>query len=240
MGTPPSHPALLDWLAVEFTDGGWSLKAMHRVMLTSQAYRMAALDIPASHRIDPENRLFWRMPRLRLEAEIIRDAIMATAGTLDRTVGGPSMFPYIDPDLFEKSSRRDWKGLPDSDPATWRRSLYVFSKRSIRYPMFESFDQPNLINSIDRRNRTTIAPQALILMNNPTVLFQAGKFAERVRADAGDDVERQVDQAIRLALGRPADPFELSRAAEFVRGAADGLEQFCHLLFNLNEFVYRQ
>jgi len=240
MGTPPSHPALLDWLAVEFIDGGWSLKAMHRLMLTSQAYRMAALDIPASQKVDPENRLFWRMPRVRLEAEIIRDAIMATAGTLDRTVGGPSIFPYIDPDLFEKSSRRDWKGLPDSDPATWRRSLYVFSKRSIRYPMFESFDQPNLINSIDRRNRTTIAPQALILMNNPMVLFQAGRFAGRVRAEAGDDVERQVDRAIRLALGRPADPFELSRAAEFVRGADDGLEQFCHLLFNLNEFVYRQ
>ena len=131
------------------------------------------------------NRAFWRMPRVRLEAEILRDAVLATAGTLDRTVGGESIFPYIDPDLFERSSRRDWKGLPDEDPATWRRSLYVFSKRSIRYPMFEAFDQPNLVNSTDRRNRTTIAQQALILMNNPTVLFQAGRFAARVRSDNG-------------------------------------------------------
>jgi hypothetical protein len=239
MGSLPSHPELLDWLAVELMDNGWRLKPLHRLMLTSQAYQMASLDVPANVAIDPENRYVWRMPRVRLEAEIIRDAVLAVAGTLDRTVAGPSIFPYIDPDLFEKSSRRDWRGLPDDDPATWRRSLYVFSKRSIRYPMFEAFDQPNLVNSTDRRNRTTIAPQALILMNNPMILFQAGKFAERVRAGAGDDVNAQVDLAIRLALGRPADSAERARGAAFVRASADGLTQFCHLLFNLNEFVYR-
>jgi hypothetical protein len=176
---------------------------------------------------------------VRLEAEIVRDAMLAVAGTLDRTIGGPAVFPYIDPDLFEKSSRRDWKGLPDSDPATWRRSLYVFSKRSIRYPMFEAFDQPNLVNSTDRRNRTTIAPQALILMNNPMVLFQAGRFAERLRAEAGRDVARQVDLAFSLALGRPADSVERSRGVEFIGQSDEGLTEFCHLLFNLNEFIYR-
>jgi hypothetical protein len=179
------------------------------------------------------------MPRLRLDAETVRDAVLATAGTLQRTVGGPATFPYIDPDLFEKSSRRDWKGLPDSDPATWRRSLYVFSKRSIRYPMFETFDQPNLVNSIDRRNRTTIAPQALILMNNQMVLFQAGKFAERVRREAGNDVTQQVRRAVALALGRPADAVELDKGVAFVSGSPDGLVEFCHILFNLNEFLYR-
>ena len=120
-------------------DGGWSLKHMHRLMLTSHAYRMASTDVAASVKVDPENRLVWRMLRVRLEAEIIRDAIMEVAGTLDRTIGGPSIFPYIDPDLFEESSKRNWEGLPDSDPSTWRRSIYVFSKRSIRYPMFEAF-----------------------------------------------------------------------------------------------------
>jgi len=239
MGTPPTHPELLDWLAADFMENGWRLKPLHRLMLTSQAYQMASLDVPANAAIDPENRYVWRMPRVRLEAEIIRDAVLAVAGTLDRTVGGSSIFPYIDPDLFEKSSRRDWKGLRDEDPATWRRSLYVFSKRSIRYPMFEAFDQPNLVNSTDRRNRTTIAPQALILMNNPMILFQAGKFADRVRAGAGAGVEDQVDLAIRLALGRPADAVERARGAAFVRASDDGLVQFCHLLFNLNEFVYR-
>ncbi len=239
MGEAPSHPALLDWLAVEFVERGWSMKAMHRLMLTSQAYQMASMDTHANHQIDPENRMFWRMPRVRLEAEVIRDHIMATAGTLDLTVGGPAIFPYIDPDLFEKSSSRDWRGVPDSDPSTWRRSLYVFSKRSIRYPMFETFDQPNLINSIDRRNRTTIAPQALILMNNRMVLFQAGKFAERVMKEAGTDPTRQVRHAVQLALGRPADAIELEKGAAFVAGSPDGLTEFCHILFNLNEFLYR-
>lgn len=239
MGTAPSHPELLDWLAVELMENGWRLKPLHRLMLTSQAYQMSTLDVPANVAIDPENRLQWRMPRVRLEAEIIRDSVLAVSGALDRTVGGPAIFPYIDPDLFEKSSRRDWKGLPDSDPATWRRSLYVFSKRSIRYPMFEAFDQPNLVNSIDRRNRTTIAPQALILMNNPMVLFHAEKFADRVRREAGDDPGRQVDRAIQLALGRPADAIERARGVEYLRAPDGGLVRFCHLLFNLNEFVYR-
>ncbi len=239
MGEPPSHPQLLDWLAVEFMDRGWSLKAMHRLMLTSQAYQMSSRDLPANVAVDPENRLFWRMPRLRLDAETVRDAILATAGTLRRTIGGPAIFPYIDPDLFEKSSRRDWMGLPDSDPATWRRSLYVFSKRSIHYPMFDAFDQPNLVNSTDRRNRTTIAPQALILMNNPMVLFQAGKFAERIRAEAGTDAGRQVDRAFRIALGRGPDAAERARALTFVGESPAGLEEFCHVLFNLNEFIYR-
>ena len=160
---------------------------MHRLMLTSEAYQMASRDIPANVAIDPENRLFWRMPRQRLEAEAIRDVILAVAGTLDRTLGGPNVFPYIDPDLFEASSQRNWPGKPDDDPATWRRSLYVFSKRSIRYPLFEAFDQPNLINSIDRRNRSTVAPQALLLMNNALrARCRRSKFAERLRREAGD------------------------------------------------------
>jgi mono/diheme cytochrome c family protein len=240
MGEPPSHPELLDWLAVEFVEKGWSLKAMHRLMLTSASYRMSTVDIPANMNIDPENRMFWRMPRVRLEAEIIRDAILATAGSLDRTIGGPAIFPYIDPDLFEKSSKRDWKGLPDADPATWRRSLYVFSKRSIRYPMFETFDQPNLVNSTERRNRTTLATQALILMNNPMVRFQAGQFAARVKKEAGPDAAKQVARAIELALGRPADAVERKEGLAFIKaGGAEGLTQFCHVLMNLNEFVYR-
>jgi mono/diheme cytochrome c family protein len=239
MGEPPTHPELLDWLAVEFMDRGWSLKTVHRLMLTSEAYQMRSEDVSANLAIDPENRYFWRMPRVRLEAEIIRDQMLAAAGTLDRTLGGPAIFPFIDPDLFEKSSKRDWPGRPDSDPSTWRRSIYVFSKRSIRYPMFEAFDQPNLVNSADRRNRTTIAPQALILMNNRLVLTHAAKFAERLRAEAGDDPVRQVDRAFRLTLARLPDVAERQRAVAFVRGGPGRLAEFCHLLFNLNEFLYR-
>jgi hypothetical protein len=240
MGDAPSHPALLDWLALEFIDRGWSLKAMHRLMLTSAAYRMSSADTAANVAIDPENRLVWRMPRVRLEAEIIRDAVLAAAGTLDRTLGGPAIFPYIDPDLFEKSSNRDWKGKPDDDPSTWRRSLYVFSKRSIRYPMFEAFDQPNLINSTDRRNRTTIAPQALILMNNPFVLDQSRRFADRLVREAGPDVAAQVDRAFLIALARPADEVERGRVLAPLQRGELSLAEFCHVLLNLNEFLYRQ
>jgi hypothetical protein len=200
---------------------------------------MSSDDIPADVAIDPENRLFWRMPRVRLEAEIIRDEVLAVAGNLDRTIGGPAVFPYIDPKLFQSSTKRTWPGKPDDDPSTWRRSLYVYSKRSIRYPLFETFDQPNLINSCDRRNRSTIAPQALLLMNNQFVLLEAGKFAERLRREAGNDVAAQVMLGYKLALGRAPADFELAQTVEFIRNSPDGLTAFCHLLFNLNEFVYR-
>jgi mono/diheme cytochrome c family protein len=239
VGEKPSHPELLDWLALEFVERGWSIKAMHRLMMTSEAYQMASRDVPENVDIDPENRSFWRMPRVRLEGEAIRDEILAVAGTLDRTIGGPNVFPYIDPDLFEKSSKRDWPGKPDDDPSTWRRSLYVFSKRSIRYPLFETFDQPNLVNSVDRRNRSTVAPQALILMNNAGILIQAEKFAQRVAREAGSDPVAQVRRAFQLALGRPPDSDELRRSTDYVASGPRGLAEFCHLLFNLNEFVYR-
>jgi len=213
---------------------------MHRLMMTSQAYQMAGDDIAANVAIDPENSLLWRMPRVRLEAEIIRDQILAVAGNLDRNLGGPCVYPHIDPKLFQSSTKRTWPGKPDDDPSTWRRSLYVYSKRSIRYPLFETFDQPNLINSCDRRNRSTIAPQALLLMNNNFVLMEAKYFAERLRREAGDTPQAQVERAYRLALGRAPTAFERAKAVEFIRSGPNGLAEFCHALFNLNEFVYRQ
>jgi hypothetical protein len=221
-------------------NGGWSVKRMHRLMMTSQAYQMASDDVAADVAIDPENRLLWRMPRARLEAEIIRDQILAVAGNLDRTLGGPCVYPHIDPKLFQSSTKRTWPGKPDDDPSTWRRSLYVYSKRSIRYPLFDAFDQPNLINSCDRRNISTIAPQALLLMNNTFVLTEAKYFAERLRREAGDDARAQAQKAYRLALGRAPTAFELAKTVEFIRSGPDGLAEFCHALFNLNEFVYRQ
>ena len=244
MGEAPSHPELLDWLALEFIEPkngkSWSLKQMHRLMMTSQAYQMRSDDVAANVALDPENRLFWRMPRVRLEAEIIRDAMLMVAGNLDRTLGGPCVYPWIDPKLFQSSTKRTWPGKPDDDPSTWRRSLYVYSKRSIRYPLFETFDQPNLINSCERRNRSTIAPQALLMMNNNFVLFEAQKFAERLRNEAGADVAKQVGRSYQLALGRAPSGFERAKTMAFIQGNPNGLAEFCQALFNLNEFVYRQ
>ncbi len=240
MGEAPSHPELLDWLAAKFVENGWSVKAMHRLMMNSQLYRMASDDNMADLGIDPENRYFWRMPRERLEAEILRDEILAVAGTLNPTVGGPCIFPFIPPDIFQGSSHRTWPGKADDDPATFRRSIYVFSKRSIRYPLFEAYDQPNLINTCDRRNRSTIAPQALMLMNDNFVITQANLFAARLRKDAGSDKAAQINRAFLLALGRTPTASEKASSLAFLNGAADRLPEFCQAMFNLNEFAYRQ
>jgi mono/diheme cytochrome c family protein len=239
-GERPSHPELLDWLAVEFVSRGWSVKAMHRLMMTSDAYQMASDDIAANMKVDPENRYFWRMGRQRLPAEIVRDLALAVSGSLQHTVGGPAVFPYIDPDLFQSSTSRTWPGKPDSDPSTWRRSIYVFSKRSIRYPMFELFDQPDMVSSCALRNRSTIATQALLMMNNAFIIQQAKTFAQRLRTDAGADTGAQVDRAYELALARPPSPFERERAIEFIRSGSRGLDDFCQAVFSFNEFVYRQ
>jgi hypothetical protein len=240
MGEAPSHPELLDWLAGEFIARGWSMKAMHRLMMNSTLYQMSSNDNQTDLAIDPDNRFFWRMPRERMEAEVLRDQILAVAGTLDRSLGGPCIHPYIAPDIVQGSSHRVWLGKPDDDPSTWRRSLYVFSKRSIRYPMFEAYDQPNLVNTCDRRNRSTIAPQALLLMNNNFVLTQSRFFAARLRKEAGEDAGAQVERAFLLALGRPATPFENARSVEFLHGAPGRLVEFCQAMFNLNEFAYKQ
>ena len=239
LGDLPTHPELLDWLATEFVARGWSMKSMHRLLMTSQAYRMSSDDNSGGMAGDPENKLLWRMPRVRLEAEAIRDSILAAAGSLDLTLGGPCVYPYINPELFQSSTGRTWPGKPEEDPSTWRRSLYVFSKRSIRYPLFEAYDQPNLVNSCDRRNRSIVAPQALFLMNDSFVILQAKRFAERLRKEAGDDPRKQIERAYRVALGRlPAEP-ERAMAMAYVKDSTDGLAGFCQALFSLNEFVYR-
>jgi mono/diheme cytochrome c family protein len=239
-GERPSHPELLDWLATEFVSRGWSVKAMHRLMMTSDAYQMASDDIESNLKVDPDNRSFWRMGRQRLPAEIVRDLALAVSGSLNRTVGGPAVFPYINPDLFQSSTSRTWPGKPDDDPSTWRRSVYVFSKRSIRYPMFELFDQPDMVSSCARRNQSTIATQALLLMNNAFIIQEAKAFAKRLRAEAGEDAGAQVDRAYVLALARHPSRFEREKAVEFIGAGPRGLDDFCQAVFSFNEFVYRQ
>jgi hypothetical protein len=238
-GDAPTHPELLDWLASEFIRQGWSVKAMHRLMMNSEAYQMASTDIEANRRKDGGNRYLWRMGRQRLDIETIRDSMLRVAGTLDMTVGGPAVQPYIDPALYQSSSKRTWNGRPDDDPSTWRRSVYVYSKRSIRYPLFESFDQPDSVASCARRNTSVTAPQTLLMMNNGAVRIQASRFAERLRKEAGDDPDSQVRRGFALALGRPPEARELAQSIEFLAQGQDALMDFCQALFNLNEFVYQ-
>ena len=238
MGERPTHPELLDYLADEFVKSGWSIKHIHRLIMQSEAYRMASDDIEANRKVDGDNRLVWRMPRRRVEGEVIRDAVLAVAGTLDRSVGGPAVFPYIDPVLFQSSSKRTWNGKAVNDPSTYRRSVYVFSKRTIPLPMLETFDRPDTMSSCARRNRSTIAPQALILMNNEFIGTQAKHFAQRLEKEAGADTSAQVKLAYELALARPPRPDEVSKAVAFIQSYPQGLVDFSHALFNINEFVY--
>lgn len=211
---------------------------MHRLMMNSEAYQRGSDDITANLAVDGENRLLWRMPRRRVEAEVIRDSILSVAGNLVDRLGGPGVFPYIDPALFQASSARTWPGKPDTDPSTWRRSVYVFTKRSIPLPILDIFDKPDSVASCARRNRSTIAPQSLILMNNSFVAMEAAKFAERLRQMAGDDAAAQVRAAYAIALGRAPSQQEAERSITFVTADKNGLVDFCQTMFNLNEFVY--
>ena len=237
-GERPSNPELLDWLASEFVQRGWSIKAMHRLMMNSQAYQMSSLDNEAGLKADPENRLSWRQGRTRLEAETLRDSILAVAGTLDDKMGGPGVHPYIDPSLWAGSSGRTWPGKPIDDPSTWRRGVYVFQKRTIPVPMMELFDAPNGIGSCARRNRSTVATQALIMMNNAFVLDQAKRFAARLHKEAGDDAGAQVKLAFELALARDPRSSEKDESISFIRQSPDGLVNFAHAVLSLNEFSY--
>lgn len=236
-GERPSHPELLDWLASEFVTSGWSLKAMHRKMMLSDAYQQSSADRAEGIAKDPENRLLWRQGRVRLEAEILRDNILLAAGTLNRKLGGPGVHPYIDPSLYAGSSGRTWNSQAIDDPDTWRRSIYIFQKRTIPVPMMELFDAPNGLGACSRRNRSTIATQALVLMNNAFVRDQAKRFAARLDREAPGGPEAQVKLAFDVALGRKPSDKELRESSGFLKSGGL-LEDFAHAVFNLNEFAY--
>ena len=237
-GEAPTHPEMLDWLASEFVAKDWSMKSMHRLILNSNAYQMASDDVAANRKIDPDNRMLWRQARWRVEGEILRDSVLAVAGSLDLTLGGPGVYPYIDPALFAASSRRTWPGKAEDDASTYRRSIYVFSKRTIPLPMLELFDKPDTNLTCSRRNRSTIATQSLILMNSGFASHQAKVFAARLQREAGADAKAQIERAYEIALSRMPTSKELDLALSFVTNNPTGLVDFCQTIFNLNEFAY--
>jgi hypothetical protein len=236
MGEPPTHPQLLDWLAVEFMQRGWSIKQLHRLIMTSDAYQMSSQYQDASAESqDPEDRYLWRFPIQRLDAEIVRDSIMAASGALDLTTGGPPVFPHIADEILGSMSGGIWKREPDG-PQSWRRSVYVYRKRGLVFPMFEVFDLPDQNITCGRRNVSTVPTQALTMLNDAFVLRQAKLFAERVQEAAPADPAKQVDLAYRIALSRSPRPEEAKLASDFLNQHA--LADFTHVLLNLNEFLY--
>jgi hypothetical protein len=236
MGDRPTHPELLDYLAVQFMKGGWSIKQMHRLIMTSEAYRMAsAYENAVNREKDPENRYLWRFRPQRLDAEIVRDAVLAASGSINPTIGGPPVFPPLPKELLTSVSHGIWKNEEDG-PAVWRRSVYVYRRRGLVFPLFQVFDLPEQNVTAGARNVSTVPTQALTLLNDAFVLRQAQMFADRVKKDAGADPASQIDLAYRIALTRPPTTTELAMALDSMK--TQSLVDLTHVLFNLNEFVY--
>lgn len=239
VGDQPSHQELLDWLAVEFMDQGWSTKDLHRLIMTSQAYQMAsAFHSDANLAGDLENHLLWRYRPQRLEAEAVRDVIMATSGGIDLTVGGKPIFPYIPQEILNTAQAYGrWDNQIDG-PDVWRRSIYVYRRRTLSYPFFETFDLPDQNITTASRNTSTVAPQALTLLNNPFVLNQAELFAQQIEERAPYDIDQQVELVYRTALTRSPTEDEAVISRQLVEERS--LQALTHVVFNLSEFLYRR
>ena len=239
VGEKPTHPELLDWLAQELINKDWKIKSIHKLIMKSSTYMQTVKWDQPRYEIDPENKLFWRKEPRRLEGEIIRDSIMNTAGTLNRKMFGPSVKPWVSKDAINTGSTNKWPVNVKDGPDTWRRSIYVFMRRSMRVPFFEVFDVPDGMQSRGVRELTTVPTQALMLMNNQFVRDQASHFANRIRKAVGNDnLKHIVEEAYWLALSRSPTNEELSSSVELLSTEGQSLENFCHILFTLNEFCY--
>ena len=244
MGDPPTHPELLDWLAAWFVDHGWSLKALHRLILTSATYQMSVQNEPKHAAEDPENLFLWRRPYQRLEAEPIRDAMLAASGRLDRALYGPSMYPFVPREAIEAHSDPDTVWPPFDESASDRRTIYAFIKRSLVVPMLDLLDLCDPSRSAARRNVSSVPTQALTLLNGDFVNRQARHLAARLEREAADDPAR-LDRAFALTLCRPPTAAERRTALAFLnegdgstQSRHEALVQFCRAMFNTNEFMY--
>lgn len=238
-GERPTHPELVDWLAHKFIEEKWSIKSMHRLLLTSAAYRQSA-ENPAIKEAtaDPENKLLWKFPRRRLEAEEIRDSVLYLSGRLNPERGGPSIFPPLPEDLQKFARYGSEGGLMwepnEKEEDGRRRSVYAFQRRSMPLPMMASFDSPVFSESCERRSTTTTPLQALSMMNGNLLQEESVFLAKRLEKEAGKDRRKEIARAFEVILNRDAKPEELKRFAAF----NGGLDALCRVLINSNEFLY--
>jgi hypothetical protein len=215
-GDRPSHPELLDWLALEFVRGGWDVKGLLRTIVTSATYRQSSQGSPELHRLDPENRFLARGPRFRLPAEMIRDQALAASGLLVERIGGPSVRPYQPAGLWkELTGTEDYR--PDTGPSLYRRSMYTFWKRTVAPPAMVTFDAAGRETCTVREVRTNTPLQALNLLNDVTFVEAARVLAERVLTEAGPSAEARLAHLMRLVIARPPSPLEQSVLIEALR-----------------------
>jgi hypothetical protein len=231
-----------DYLANEFVAGGFSVKQLHRLILNSSTYQQSSA--PPSDRArqalitlnDPDNRLLWRFNRRRLQAEELRDAIVAVSGQLNTKAGGPSVMIPIDQGLVNTLYKpSQW--VPAKDPSEYtRRAVYLLVKRNLQLPFMQVFDAPDGATSCARRESSTHAPQALEMLNGDLTNTQADAFAKRLEVEAGPDVRKQIDLGYQLVAGRPANSKEIQVAMAFLR--TEPKRALALMLLNLNSFVY--
>ncbi len=231
LGEPPSHPELLDWLADEFVRGGWKLKRLHRLLVTSTAYRQSSRRRPELDAVDPENRLLGRMGVRRLEAETIRDALLAASGRLVDSMYGKSVpvMPDEVGQIVVGVDTRDSAGRPSGKVVAiganeFRRSVYVQVRRSQPLGMLEPFDVPTMSPNCQQRSSSTVAPQSLLMMNSPLVVQLAAAMAERIRREVGDEPQSQFRRAWMLAFGRAPDADETAAGLAFLSEQTSALE----------------
>jgi hypothetical protein len=246
LGNPPTHPELLDFLALWLVDHNWQLKSLHRLILTSNAYRMSSAANEKALALDPANDLLWRFDMRRLSAEEVRDAVLVTSGKLNPTMFGPGIYPALSADVLASQSRpgEGWGTSTPEEQA--RRSVYIHVKRSLLTPLLTAFDFPDADASCEARFVTTQPGQALAMLHGDFINEQAAKLAERVANEAGAEPRAQVAHALRLALQRPASEEELADGLELLgrltnehgQIPADALRYWCLTVLNLNEFSY--
>lgn len=252
-GTPPSHSELLDWLAVEFVEQGWSLKAIHRLVLTSATYRQSSRTRPDLEERDPTNRRLARQSRIRLDAELIRDSALVASGLLHNELGGASVFPpQPDGVMSLGQMRRQWEA--DTGPDRFRRGLYTYFWRATPHPLLVGFDAPDGTFACTRRERSNTPLQALMLLNDQAFYEFAQSLADRLLHERPNDVRERIELAFRLCLARSPDPVEADRIADFVRAQdsliPDGTDSHeaervtwtavARVLLNLDEFITRE
>ena len=244
-GDRPSHPDLLEWLAADLAGSGWKLKRLHRTIVLSDTYRQGTAFDAGKAKVDPDNRLLWRVRPRRLEAEALRDAMLVVSGKLNPEMYGPAFKPPIPADaMVARNLKNPYPKDVADGPAVWRRSVYLFHKRVIPYPLFQAFDAPDAQQCSGKRGVTTVVPQALAVLNDPFVRARAADFADRLGRDADP-----VGRAYRLAFARPPTAAERAAGVEFLaqrerdRGGRgdprrDALADYTQVLFGLNEFIY--
>ena len=258
-GTNASHPELLDWLAVEFMENGWSIKHLHQLIMKSAVYCQVSNSreprMAANRSADPRGYYLSRFPIRRHEAEVIRDRILWASGALNLQMHGPGIMPRIHPGVLETSTTRKWPVIETENFTHWRRSAYIFVRRSVMFPLLESFDAPVTTQSCDRRIATTVPTQALQMMNDRFTNEQAGLMAANIFHAIPLETAKQIEAVYWRALARAATPQELSDCQAFLKEMNDyhqkqhpdnpvqrrrqSLADLCHVMFNLNEFVYQ-